>query len=388
MKLLIGGKSRNIYMRKDGSAYYKSVGQQVDVTYMFKKNGGGLKKQYIKGGFGPDNPDSPDSFNPTEVYRQVAPQTKTKAPSKEAPAPAGAATEGAQSKGAPAGAAPKAATAPARATVPKGAAAAVAPSAAQSAALQKLADEVPLPESVEVDAAKLVDAGPPPATAAASVDAVPLLAKEAATAAAKTASALADTPPAKAKAGSGTDLEVLTDITALDDFPVDDNLGIFWYSYFDLGQLVISVTNNLCRKHNATIEIKTPNSATAEKLVKKLNGIINFILKSRISSDYKEGEGMLSPNFKSKKDYSEYQTEYLELFEDANTNFSIKKTNSLGLNHLATIFDIIGYVASLYKDDHTEDIEQFKIRICNNIHIFLNNESKLKQIKANRLLNT
>ena len=49
MKLLIGGKSRNIYMRKDGSAYYKSGGQQVDVTYMFKKNGGGLKKQYIGG---------------------------------------------------------------------------------------------------------------------------------------------------------------------------------------------------------------------------------------------------------------------------------------------------------------------------------------------------
>jgi hypothetical protein len=50
MKLLIGGKNRNIYKRKDGSAYYKSDGQQVDVTHMFKKNGGGLKKQYIKGG--------------------------------------------------------------------------------------------------------------------------------------------------------------------------------------------------------------------------------------------------------------------------------------------------------------------------------------------------
>ena len=48
MKLLIGGKSRNIYMRKDGYAYYKSGGQQVDVTYMFKKKGGGLKKKYIK----------------------------------------------------------------------------------------------------------------------------------------------------------------------------------------------------------------------------------------------------------------------------------------------------------------------------------------------------
>jgi hypothetical protein len=49
MKLLIGGKSRNIYKRKDGSAYYKSGGQQVDVTHMFKKNGGGLKKHYIGG---------------------------------------------------------------------------------------------------------------------------------------------------------------------------------------------------------------------------------------------------------------------------------------------------------------------------------------------------
>jgi len=50
MKLLIGGKTRNIYKRKDGSAYYKSGGQQVDITHMFKKKGGGLKKKYIKGG--------------------------------------------------------------------------------------------------------------------------------------------------------------------------------------------------------------------------------------------------------------------------------------------------------------------------------------------------
>jgi hypothetical protein len=48
MKLLIGGKSRNIYKRKDGSAYYKSGGENVDASYMFKKNGD-LKKQYIGG---------------------------------------------------------------------------------------------------------------------------------------------------------------------------------------------------------------------------------------------------------------------------------------------------------------------------------------------------
>ena len=39
MKLLIGGKSRSIYMRKGGSAYYKSGGENVDVSYMFKKKG-------------------------------------------------------------------------------------------------------------------------------------------------------------------------------------------------------------------------------------------------------------------------------------------------------------------------------------------------------------
>ena len=39
MKLLIGGKSRNIYMRKDGSAYYKSGGENVNISYMFKKKG-------------------------------------------------------------------------------------------------------------------------------------------------------------------------------------------------------------------------------------------------------------------------------------------------------------------------------------------------------------
>ena len=75
MKLLIGGKSRNIYMRKDGSAYYKSGGQQVDITHMFKKNGGGLKKKYIKGGAGPED----SSFDANEEYDKVAPKTQTAA---------------------------------------------------------------------------------------------------------------------------------------------------------------------------------------------------------------------------------------------------------------------------------------------------------------------
>ena len=46
MKLLINDKRRNIYFRKDNSAYYKSGGSENDVTSMFKKTGGGLKKQF------------------------------------------------------------------------------------------------------------------------------------------------------------------------------------------------------------------------------------------------------------------------------------------------------------------------------------------------------
>ena len=45
MKLLIGGKNRNIYMRKDGSAYYKSRGENVDITHMFKKKRWWFKKK-------------------------------------------------------------------------------------------------------------------------------------------------------------------------------------------------------------------------------------------------------------------------------------------------------------------------------------------------------
>lgn len=46
MKLLINDKKRNIYFRKDNTAYYKSGGSENDVTSMFKKTGGGLKKQF------------------------------------------------------------------------------------------------------------------------------------------------------------------------------------------------------------------------------------------------------------------------------------------------------------------------------------------------------
>ena len=46
MKLLLDGKQRSIYFLKDNTAYYKSGGSKTDITHMFKKNRGGLKKKY------------------------------------------------------------------------------------------------------------------------------------------------------------------------------------------------------------------------------------------------------------------------------------------------------------------------------------------------------
>jgi hypothetical protein len=46
MKLLLDGKQRSIYFQKDNTAYYKSGGSKTDITHIFKKTGGGLKKKY------------------------------------------------------------------------------------------------------------------------------------------------------------------------------------------------------------------------------------------------------------------------------------------------------------------------------------------------------
>ena len=50
MKYFIEGRERKIYFTKDNTAFYKSKGNNVDVTYMFKKtkNGLELRKKYLK----------------------------------------------------------------------------------------------------------------------------------------------------------------------------------------------------------------------------------------------------------------------------------------------------------------------------------------------------
>ena len=54
MKYFIEGRERKIYFTKDNTAFYKSKGNNVDVTYMFKKtkNGLELRKKYLKTGGG------------------------------------------------------------------------------------------------------------------------------------------------------------------------------------------------------------------------------------------------------------------------------------------------------------------------------------------------
>ena len=52
MKYFIEGRERKIYFTKDNTAFYKSKGNNIDVTYMFKKtkNGLELRKKYLKTG--------------------------------------------------------------------------------------------------------------------------------------------------------------------------------------------------------------------------------------------------------------------------------------------------------------------------------------------------
>ena len=45
MRLLIGGKIRNIYTSKNGSVYYKSSGENVDASYILKKKRRWFKKK-------------------------------------------------------------------------------------------------------------------------------------------------------------------------------------------------------------------------------------------------------------------------------------------------------------------------------------------------------
>lgn len=68
MLILISGINRKIYFRKNNTAFYKSKGFEIDVTFMFKKNKNGLKlkKKYlknIKGGSGSSDKSNFDNIS-------------------------------------------------------------------------------------------------------------------------------------------------------------------------------------------------------------------------------------------------------------------------------------------------------------------------------------
>ena len=62
MKYFVEGRERKIYFTKDNTAFYKSKGNNVDVTYMFKKTKKGLelRKKYLKTGGEPPDDDNDD----------------------------------------------------------------------------------------------------------------------------------------------------------------------------------------------------------------------------------------------------------------------------------------------------------------------------------------
>ena len=70
MKYFIEGRERKIYFTKDNTAFYKSKGNNIDVTYMFKKTKKGLelRKKYLKtlirGGMGDDDDKEDTSHRP------------------------------------------------------------------------------------------------------------------------------------------------------------------------------------------------------------------------------------------------------------------------------------------------------------------------------------
>ena len=79
MFLFITKRSRKIYFTKDNTAFYKSKGNNVDVTYMFKKtkNGLELKKKYLKTGGGGEDDEEPTTFEKTlKKYHQLLPSLK------------------------------------------------------------------------------------------------------------------------------------------------------------------------------------------------------------------------------------------------------------------------------------------------------------------------
>jgi len=460
MKLLIGGKSRNIHMRKDGSAYYKSRGENVDITHMFKKNGGGLKKQYIKGG-------TTKRFNTlkalcTEFYERIDSIYTILNEYKDNADSGGKGVRAAFNKLVDdilvkfinkknkvqialkdlafkelvikisrhtASVNDKDKDVPEYKNLTKAITDDLIPILNDSkieeglnnikiqgkfinkknTLIQQLrkimetkasinAVKDPLPEikkeeggeeeawgeeaweegGGEGDGEKEGDGeeeargeGDGEREGDGEEDAGEEAAEDEARTPAEAAAAL----PAK----KITDLNVLTNINALNSFPSDSApLEQFCKAFFAVAQLLISVTNSLYTVPNAKIEITSQDKDTATTVIKKFNGLF-----SEVANAYSEEEefyGIWGPNHDFPASLSQYEQylvldEHPEVSSDSeNTTFIIKNGKSFTLSLLARMLINIGIISSLAMEE--QDLQfiglEQKKAICKNINALLN----------------
>ena len=83
IKYFIEGKERKIYFHKDNIAFYKSKGNQVDVTHMFKKTKKGLelRKNFLKGG---NVEELTEELTEEEIENEIAEEIENEEKTREA----------------------------------------------------------------------------------------------------------------------------------------------------------------------------------------------------------------------------------------------------------------------------------------------------------------
>ena len=400
MKLLIGGKSRNIYMRKDGSAYYKSGGQQVDVTYMFKKKGGGLKKKYIKGGTTEQEFDSlKDKCNKLNerlkaLHDKLTPHTFTASGSSETTTKDFIAsiikefyvdnkslneladeingvstsyTDGGVQKFEALMKLLK------EDEVSKGIKSLL--STGGDGTIRKALDEIAVGTEVDFNTKKPELLGKLEffanvITEIGKIDGTPDENGETNTASTK-----------------GVDINTTLSVNVLSEF--DANIDKFNENFFNLAHLVISVMNAVYTGGD-TLRITSDNDKEIEKLVQKLNALINLFYNS-LRADGKGNEGVFITSGEkftnevlNQKKISKFKTVYLQIDRTSQDHtYSIKKKDSfLNNDILSKIFRTFGSICKSIETPRswgrTAGVNPVsKEAIARNIHAFLSGEDVL-----------
>jgi len=355
MKLLIGGKNRNIYMRKDGSAYYKSRGENVDITHMFKKNGGGLKKKYIKGGTTNEKfIDLKDNCNKLNeklkaLHAELNPHTFTASGGSE--------------------------------TVTKDFIDSIIKKYYQEdTSLNELADEIKTAltgyasagggvqnyktlmeklKTVSTEIKSLSTGGDEAIKK--TLEEIAVVGAEATFNEKKTEllqklksfeEALEEIKQIGETSGEteeANDVEISTSLTVnvLSNFSTDDE--DFNRNFFNLAHLVISVINSV-NTGGETLTIKSTDNGEIVKLVKKLNALINLFSQSKRSTVRGGNLGVFleDSSFKSKvieEETGKFKTQYLQISRTTKEHtYSIQKKDEAITNKICSIFTTFGSI--------------------------------------------